>query len=177
MAILQHLRERHVDLELHCPIIDESEGIATFLLFNLSGQIVGFQQYRPSASKEVKNNPRDGRYFTFRKSPTVAVFGVESLHLTPEIVFVTEGIFDAVRLTKRRVSALAVLSNDPTSDVRNFLACLSRKTVAVCDNDTAGKKLASSCDEAIFTSNKDLGDSDEEFVDDLLRRYKLLASN
>ena len=171
MTLAEHLKARHLDLELHRPVLDEAEGVATFFLYNLSGQVVGYQQYRPSAGKEKKNHPREGRYFTFRKAPTVAVFGVESLHLTPNVVFVTEGVFDAARLTSRGVSALAVLSNDPTTDVKNFLQCLGRRVVAVCDNDAAGRRLAKLGDVAVFTEDKDLGDSDNEFVDELVRRF------
>lgn len=171
MSLVEHLRSRHLDLELHRPMLDEEEGVATFFLYNLSGQLVGFQQYRPSASKSKSNSPRNSRYFTFRKAPTVAVFGVESLDLTPGVVFVTEGVFDAARLTSLGVSAVAVLSNNPTSDVKNFLACLGRRVVAVCDNDAAGRRLAALGDVAVFTEGKDLGESSEEFVHGLVARF------
>lgn len=171
MNLKRHLISRHVDLNLHRPVLDEKNCVATFLIFNLSGQIVGFQQYRPLADKSWHNDPREGRYFTFRKSPTVAVFGVESLHLTPEVVFVTEGVFDAVRLTERGASAIAILSNDPSTDVRNFLSSLGRKVVAVCDNDIAGRKLAKLGDAVVFTDGKDLGESSDEFVDMLMSQF------
>lgn len=171
MNLEQHLRSRHLDLELHRPALDEAEGVATFFLWNLSGQLVGYQQYRPGADKQKKNHPREGRYFTFRKAPTVAVWGVESLDLTPGVVFVTEGVFDAARLTALGVSALAVLSNDPTTDVKNFLGCLGRRVVAVCDNDAAGRRLAKLGDVAVFTDGKDLGESSEEFVQNLVAQF------
>jgi len=101
----------------------------------------------------------------------VGVFGVESLHLTPHVVFVVEGVFDATRLTAKCYSALATLSNDPSKDVGNFLRCLGRKVVAVCDNDAAGKKLAKFGDLAVFTDSHDLGDSTNEFVEKLLSDY------
>jgi hypothetical protein len=171
MDLTQHLLARHVDLELHRPVLCEDEGAATFYLWNLSGQMVGFQQYRPYASKEKHNDPRTGRYFTLRKQPTVAVWGVESLHLTPSVLFVTEGVFDAARLTERGVSAVAVLSNDPNADVRNWLMMLNRKVVAVCDNDAAGRRLAKVAHTAVFTNEKDLGDSDDDFVTSLLHTH------
>lgn len=171
MNLKQHLSDRHLDVELHRPIIDQEACVATFLLFNLSGQIVGYQQYRPTASKSKKNDPREGRYFTRRSKHCVAVFGVESLRLTPDVVFVTEGIFDCTRLTFRGVSALAVLSNDPTSDVKNFIRSLGRKVVVICDNDPAGKRLARLGDAAVLTRDKDLGDSDESFVDYLINTF------
>lgn len=170
MNLVEHLKSRHLDLELHRPVLDEENCVATFYLYNLSGKLVGFQQYRPLADKKPFNNPRESKYFTFNKAG-VAVFGVESLHLTPHVVFVTEGVFDAARLTSRGVSAVAVLSNNPSQDVRNFLHSLGRLVVAVCDNDPAGRKLARVGNVAVFTEDKDLGDSSEEFVDSLVKRF------
>ncbi len=169
VTVRQHLANRHLDLDLHRPIIDEVDYTAVFLLWNLSGQIVGYQQYRPHASKERKNDPREGRYFTYRKQPTIAVWGVESLKLTSDIIFVAEGIFDAARLTRRGVAAIAVLSNDPTQDVRNWLYCLGKKIVVVYDNDKAGKRLQSCSKYQVTTGEKDLGDADEEEVDKILK--------
>ncbi len=172
-TVREHLLNRHCNLALHRPVIDEHERVATFYLYNLSGQIIGYQHYRQDASKERHNHPKDGRYFTFRKQPTVAVFGVESLHLTPNLLFVTEGVFDACRLTEKGMSAVAVLSNDPSRDVANWLSILPRTTVAVCDNDKAGKRLAKFCQYAEFTKEHDLGDSSDEFVNALISHYYL----
>lgn len=169
-TVREHLVDRHIDLELHRPIIDEEERVATFYLWNLSGKLCGYQQYRPGGEKN-SNNPKEGKYFTFRKQPTLAVWGVESLHLTPNVVFVTEGLFDAARLTERGASALAVLSNNPTADLNNWLTCLNRRVVVVCDNDTAGKQLATFGQDVVFTEEKDLGDSTDDFVTFLLESY------
>lgn len=173
MDLKTHLLERHLDLELHRPWLDTTEGVATFPLWNLSGQMVGYQQYRPGASKKYQNDPKSGRYFTFRKPPTVAVWGVESLHLTPNLVFLTEGVFDACRLTQRGFSAVAALSNDPTTDLRNWLSCLNRTVVAVVDNDRAGAKLAKFGDLVLKTGAKDLGDSTDEEVSLLLFNFQV----
>jgi len=168
----EHLKERHLDLNLHRPYVDDAEGVVTFFLWNLSGNIVGYQTYRPAGSKKVDNNPKLGKYFTRKTYPSIAVFGVESLHLTPNLVFLTEGIFDAARLTERGYSALAALSNDPKKELRNWLFCLNRKVVAVCDDDSAGKKLARFGDEAVFCeSGQDLGNSTDEFVSKLIYKY------
>lgn len=170
-SIVQHLKRRHLDIDLHRPIIDEEGRIATFYLWNLSGGLVGYQQYRPEGEKKPQNNPQQGKYFTHRKLPTIAVWGVETLHLTPHVVFITEGIFDAARITERGYSAIAVLSNNPTSDFRNWLICLNRRSVAVCDNDTAGRRLAKFGDVAVFTEDHDLGDSDDRYVTELLTDF------
>lgn len=171
MNLTEHLKSRHLDLQLHRPMLDEVEGLATFYLYNLSGQLVGYQQYRPTGEKKPNNNPKLGKYFTYKKQPTLAVWGVESLHLTPNVVFVTEGVFDAARLTELGVSALAVLSNNPSADLRNWLTCLNRLVVVVADNDAAGKRLAKFGDVAVYTEDKDLGDSSEEFVKNLVKTY------
>ena len=167
----QHLQSRHLDLDLHRPMLDDAEGVATFYLWNLSGQLVGYQQYRPLGDKKPNNNPKLGKYYTYRKQPTLAVWGVESLDLSPNVVFLTEGVFDAARLTSRGYSALAVLSNNPSPDLRNWLTCLNRRVVAVCDNDSAGRKLAKFGDLVLFTEDKDLGDSSDEFVTKVLKDF------
>ena len=167
----EHLKSRHLDLELHRPVLDEVEGVATFYLWNLSGQLVGYQQYRPAGEKKPQNNPKQGKYFTYRNQPTQTVWGVESLHLSPGVVFVCEGVFDAARLTERGFSALAVLSNNPNQDLGNWLTCLNRKVVTVCDNDDAGRKLAKFGNCCVFTTDKDLGDSDTEFVTSLVETH------
>lgn len=166
-----HLLSRHLDLDLHRPVLDEENQVATFYLWNLSGQLVGYQQYRPAGEKKPQNNPRQGKYFTYSKQPTLAVWGVETLHLTPNVLFLTEGVFDAARLTELGFSAVAALSNNPTADFRNWLQCLNRHVVAVCDNDKAGRALAKFGDVAVFTEEHDLGDSSDEFVTNLLRTY------
>ena len=167
----QHLQSRHLDLDLHRPMLDDAEGVATFYLWNLSGQLVGYQQYRPLGDKKPNNNPKLGKYYTYRKQPTLAVWGVESLDLSPNVVFLTEGVFDAARLTSRGYSALAVLTNNPSPDLRNWLTCLNRRVVAVCDNDSAGRKLAKFGDLVLFTEEKDLGDSSDEFVTKVLKDF------
>lgn len=171
MNLLEHLKSRHLDLNLHRPVLDHENNIATFFLYNLSGQLVGFQQYRPLADKKASNSPRESRYFTFRKQPTLALFGVESLHLTPHVVFLTEGVFDACRLTEKGYSALAVLSNDPSPQLHEFLRCLNRKVVVVADNDSAGRKLAKFGHAVVFCEEKDLGDSDDAFVQSLVEKF------
>ena len=68
-------------------------------------------------------------------------------------------------------SALAVLSNNPTPDLANWLACLNRRVVAVYDNDVAGRKLAKFGHQAVCMDSKDLGDSSDAEVTELLKRF------
>ena len=173
MDLLQHLKDRHVDLQLHRPIIDETESVCTFLIWNLSGQLTGFQQYRPGAPKTCRNDPRSGRYYTYHHKNRISIWGTESLHLTPGVLFVTEGIFDAAHLTKLDVSAVAVLSNNPSGDVYNLLHSLGRRIVAVCDNDPAGRKLAKFGHHAVFTKEKDLGESTDDAVQQIINQFMI----
>jgi hypothetical protein len=170
MNLKEHLKSRHLDLELHRPVLSDTEGVAVFYLWNLSGQLVGYQQYRPLGEKKPQNNPKEGKYFTYRKQPTLAVWGVESL-VNPGSVFVCEGIFDACRLTEKGCAAIAVLSNNTGWDLKNWLSMLNRRVVAVCDNDAAGKKLAKFGHESVVCYEHDLGDSSEDFVNSLILHY------
>jgi len=171
--LTQHLKDRHVNLDLHRFLLDEEAQVATALLYNLSGKICGYQQYRPSADKTRRNDPKEGRYYTHKTEGTLVVFGVETLHLTPGLVFVVEGMFDAARLSSRGFSALAVLSNNPTQDLKGFLKCLNRKVVVVYDNDVAGVKLAAFGHEAVCLNSKDVGDASEEELNQLLKKYEV----
>ena len=87
-TVTEHLKRRHIDLTLHRPNVDEVERVATFWLYTVTGKFVGYQQYRPDADKVRNNDPYMSRYFTKRKQPTHAVWGVESLHLTPHVVLI-----------------------------------------------------------------------------------------
>lgn len=171
-TVLEHLKDRHIDLDLHRPWIDEAEKVAVFYLYNQSGAIIGYQQYRPDADKTKNNHPKEARYFTYRKQPTLAVWGLESLHLTPHVVFLTEGIFDAARFTSKGCSALASLTNNPTKDLSNWLQMLNRRVVAICDSDPSGRKLVKfGTTHEVVQGAKDLGDATDEYVEYLINKY------
>ena len=158
-------------MALHQPHLDGD--VATFYLYNLSGQIVGYQQYNYKKGKKCDNHPRDSRYFTWRKDKVVGVWGLESWNLS-NTLFITEGIFDAARLTHFGVSAIATLANDVNNSTARLLWILrrSRKTVAVCDNDSAGRRLAKlAAVSHVMTEGKDMGEASDEYVTEFLRRY------
>jgi hypothetical protein len=128
MKVEDHLKERHFRGRAW---IDEEEGVAIFPLFNLSGMLMGYQQYRPSADKRRKNNPRDSRYFTYI-SKGVGVWGLESLSTKSRRLFVTEGIFDACRLQNEGEAAIAILANS-LKPFYNWLYSLPQKIIVVGD--------------------------------------------
>jgi hypothetical protein len=170
--IKQHLKERHLNLELHRPILDLELNIATFLFYNLSEQLVGYQQYNPNGNKKIFNSKLDGYYYTYRKQPTIAIWGLESYYISDGPIFITEGIFDAARLTINNQTAFGVCSNNPPKDYKNWFGCLSRPAIAICDNDSAGRELAKFGDYyEIVPDEKDLGESSESYVRYLIDKY------
>lgn len=174
MNIETHLRERHINLELHRPILDYQLNIATFYCWNLSGKPVGYQQYNPLGDKYIFNSKLEGKYYTYRdkNNPTITVWGVESLYQSNGVIFLAEGIFDAARLTEQNQSALATMCNNPPLDYKNWFSILSRPIVAICDNDAAGLELAKFGDYVeIVPESKDLGESSIEYVNFLIEKY------
>ena len=169
--LLNHLLSRHLDVNLHKVWIDEKRMKVTFPLYNLCGQMIGYQQYYPLGSKDFNNDPREGKYFT--RSPSgAALWGMESWSLSYPL-FLTEGLFDAARMTSRGCSALACFTNNP-KHIQNWLWTISqfRPIIALCDRDDSGIKLAKYGTESyIIQSAKDLGDADESEVDHIVEKY------
>lgn len=173
MTVATNLKSRYLDTKLHRVWVDETEGVATFPLYNLSNKMVGFQQYRPSADKRKANHPRDSRYFTYRKNSVVGVWGLESWKLS-NTLFITEGVFDAARLTYFGCSAIATLSNDVDDSLARWLWLVgkSRPVIAVCDNDAAGRRLARSASfRHVVGQYKDLGEASQEYVQQLIKNF------
>jgi len=149
-----------------------TDEVAVFYLWNLSGQMVGYQQYRPLGDKEQCNDPEVGKYYTYAKD-SIAVFGLETYFYRNDILFLTEGVFDAVKLHALGLPAFAVLSNNPKK-IQSWLYALPRYIVAVCDNDAAGKKLAK-CGNMSITCDggKDLGSLSLEEAKSLILRANI----
>lgn len=181
--MLEHLRDRHVDTNLHTVWANEGERVAIFPLWTLTGKLAGYQAYRPDANK-MRKNDEYGRYYTYRgdklvtkHNQTVAVWGMESWHLTTTL-FVTEGIFDAARLTEMGVSAVAVVSNDPDTSTRNWFKIVRqmRPVVAVCDPGPAGFKLRTvghtyHVMDVPGQPESDLSDAPQSYVEQLVKSY------
>jgi hypothetical protein len=173
MNTLSHLHSRYLDTSLHRVWVDEDNSLATFPLWNLSGQLLGYQQYRPNADKKIKNDPREGRYFTRLKEGKIRVWGLESFYCS-NTLFVTEGIFDAARLSYFGYAAVATLSYTVGPSTAQWLKILrsSRHTVAICDSDPSGRLLSKYCSEHFIVEGyKDLGECPQDYVVELLKRY------
>jgi hypothetical protein len=169
--IKAHLKDRGIDAEKTAVIVDRESNIATFLLYNLSGQLVGYQEYNPNEEK-VRGNA--GRYFNYvsreDKYPKLAVWGVDTIGNTQEL-FIVEGIFDAAKLHNAGKSAVAVLTNNPVH-LKSWFAALPYKIIAITDNDSAGTQLKKYAD-AVYTvpdPYKDLGEMPQEEVNMFVER-------
>lgn len=160
---------RHVDLSLYSIALDDVEGVATFMLYDLSGAVTGYQQYRPDAGKERKNHPREGRYYTYKSAGRTAVFGLETWSWS-RALFITEGIFDCVRLHNEGLAAIATLSNDP-KHLRTWLWAIQRPIFAVCDSGSAGIKMAKFADRHYVCEDGDLGSMTGEQVADVVAHF------
>lgn len=151
----QNLRDRGADINRYSGVLVDPRGDAvTFLLWNLSGQCVGYQTYRPTGSKERNNIKDESKYYLMPgiEDPNgvkdarkrICVWGLET-YRPGETLYVTEGIFDAVVLHNLGLAAIAVLANDPKK-LRSWFRLLPVRKVAVIDGDLAGRKLAKLCD-------------------------------
>lgn len=171
MNIRQHLIDRGIDFSKIKPFL--SEHLATFLLWNLSGQIIGYQCYNPLGTKAFNQKKADRdvmRYFTYVSgsqktfNKQIAIWGLESFCLSKKRIFITEGLFDAAPFHHFDECALAVLSNDPCKSVIEWLKVLPQEKIVIRDNDKAGIKLQKVGDRVVKISSsfKDCGEAWEE---------------
>ena len=169
--MLEHLQSRHVQFARY-KTISYDQMSASFICYNFNGQCVGYQQYRPDAPKTKTNDEKYGRYFTYVSKGHNAAWGLETFYYREDVLFITEGIFDVVRLHNLGLPAIAVLSCNP-KHLRSFFRVLNRRIVAVCDNDQAGQLLANSCDSSMICpiEGSDLGDMTDEQVADFMKAY------
>jgi hypothetical protein len=149
--------------------------VASFLVWNLSGMYIGYQNYRPDMPKTRQNDEKYGRYHTYIadqfKVKHHAVWGLESYRYRDDVLCFTEGVFDACRLHNHGIPAVAVFSNNP-KPLKPWLRILPkpRRLIGVRDNDDAGKHFKSIFDECYMMEAKDLGDSTEDEVADMVRK-------
>lgn len=168
MNLQEHLKQRHLDVDRYNGIMFMGD-VIIFPLWNLSGQFVGYQQYRPGASKERRNDPRDGRYYTSlhgdKNEKPLAVWGLESLTYDRRYVVIVEGIFDACQLHNMDVPCVALLTSSH-KHCRNWLTSLSRKVYKV--EDDHGSKLGPYEQLKIPEGRNDLGDCLEDEIGEML---------
>jgi DNA primase len=157
--ILKHLQERNLILENYKGIfIDKEKVVVSFLIYNLSGEIVGYQQYDPSKNKIKRNT---GKYFTYFQKGKISLWGLDTINYKKKEVYITEGIFKSVRLHNLGLNSLATLTNNPKR-LKNQIWILSRifKVIVICDGDKAGKVLGKYSKNVIYLN-------DGEYLDEM----------
>jgi hypothetical protein len=172
--IQRHLQSRGVDFSQTKVIVDKKSGTATFLLYNLSGQLIGQQRYNPRGIRK-SNDPVLARYYTQGK--TFAVWGLETVYDYHSYIFIVEGIFDAIKLHNAGQPAIAVLTNDP-QNLKSWFFVMDKRVISILDNDKASQKLKGVSDHFFVVPDpySDLGDMPQNevdvFVKDILRKVK-----
>lgn len=168
MNLLSHLVERHLDVNLYNGVYI-CDDVVIFTLWNLSGQMVGYQQYRPGASKQKKNSPREGRYYTSlhgnKNEKPLGVWGLESYHYRSDVLFITEGIFDSCRLHNLGLPSVALLSSSYKS-YRNWLTSTGRAIIKVEDDRATNFGPYKSL--ILPTDRSDLGDCTDKELNEVL---------
>lgn len=183
LDIEQHLSDRGIDPKKTRVVRDGDD--TYFFLYNLSGQMIGYQKYNPLYPKTGQgklSDPRMAKYFTWvsgdEKNKAIACWGLESVDvMNDEFIFITEGIFDCVRIHQAGLPGIAVLCNDPNESLKNWLWTLPQKKIVIYDNDAPGRKLIKVADYAFsVTGGKDLGDLTKEeakvFLEDCITKIK-----
>ena len=131
--IKNHLISRGCPLDCPTLIISEEFGLAYFMLYNLSGQLIGYQKYNPDGTKSG-NDILKNKYFTITKKCNNA----SKVHSAGE-------------------ACIALLGNAASRDIKQWLSLLPVKKIAILDSD--GKSLLrSSSSEFYYTPSpyKDL---------------------
>lgn len=179
-SILDNLKMRGVDLSKTRVVTDVENNNATFFIYNLSGQLIGYQYYNPNGSKKVNQSKFDKsvmKYYTYvtgkNEEKQIAVWGLESYELKHPYLFITEGLFDAIKIQNSGYPAIALLSNNPRKDTKSWLGSLPQTIIAILDNDDnkSGNKLAKFGDHSFITPHpyKDLGDMEQEDVNKFIK--------
>jgi DNA primase len=146
--------------------LDEENSILTVYLNNLSGQFVGYQQYRPLETAKRLNDPRESRYFTYSPKDTTAVWGLETLDRSKDKLYIVEGIFKASTLHMLGHNAIAVLTSHPKA-MKSWLHTLPFELIGIGDNDKAGKGIISVAGKG-FQLERDVDEYDLEELQEIL---------
>ena len=175
ISLRDHLISRGYNPEPLGSILSEEEGIVYFLLWNLSGQLVGFQQYRPNAPK-TGNHPKDCRYYTYTTKignhSVPAIWGLHNYSLETKRIFIVEGIFDAVKLISAGECCFALLGNAGSKSIQQWLSLLRVEKISILDADESSNGLKKLSDRWFVTPApyKDLGEMPIEEVNNFLRK-------
>lgn len=170
MNIQENLISRNFNPMLYSGVVVDAENdIMTVMMYTLTGANIGYQQYRPNASKTKKNNPREGRYFTYINSSYIPIWGVETLSMAEGVVVVVEGIFDACQFHNFGIPAIATFGSY-SNQLRNWLYCLGRKVYTVNDSKGVNNKLNCFENISLPEGRDDVGECSETEVYEMVKQ-------
>lgn len=122
--------------------VNFSTEVVTFPLWNLSGELLGYQEYKWNKPKTRGNHPKDQKYFTYLPKETIGLYG---LQLLPEgykgTIYLVEGIWEVIMGWAYNIPCIAMLGSD-NKQAMNWVKSLPNKVRPLCQPDKAGKKLA-----------------------------------
>jgi hypothetical protein len=165
----QHLQHRCKAPAEQLGVVDTDNQLFTRFIYNLSGQVVGYQAYNWRADKKPKNDVT-GRYWTWltktdTKTTMMGIMGLEHARWG-ETLYLVEGQFEQATAVAYGLNCVAVLTNNPRH-LKNWFSCYPGPVVALCQDDAAGRKLANLADRAVMLP-ADLDELDQEQVRCLL---------
>jgi hypothetical protein len=133
----QHLRERGLNEHIAAWVSQEEE-IVRFPVWTIDGKLIGYQRYNWAAGK-LRSNAIHGRYIT-KVNPAykeVAFWGAEFKDLSPDIIFYTEGVWDAIRIINCGYTCYAIFTCSPSRQLKEHMSLLNRnrRQIMVGDND------------------------------------------
>ena len=171
MTFLKHIQTRSFgilgfDQDEGVAWVDYEGEVVTFPLWNLSGQLVGYQKYSWDKPKSNKVNPIDQKYFTRLPKGTLGFYGLDLLplgYLGP--IYLVEGIWEALVgwfFGIPCIAILGVVKKGVDSSKLTWLNTLPNEIIPLCQNDDAGRCLAKvNPKKAIFLE----GDLDDLLLD------------
>lgn len=151
----QHLKARGLKPWHKCWTTDDQpdnpmEEYVVFPLVAPGGRFVGHQRYFWQRPK-LRSNDEQGRYITtyLAESKLTGFYGWDNCFGHGPL-FVTEGIWDSLRVNNCWVDCVALLCNSPSKQLRQYIRMLAngRLVIALIDRDEnkAGEKLGRAFD-------------------------------
>jgi hypothetical protein len=151
----RHLRQRGLRpqyqyYKTECLPNNHIEEHVVFPFVMPGGRYVGHQRYFWRKPK-LRNNDEQGRYV----STFLPEYNLTAFYGWPQCrgvgpLFVTEGIWDSIRVSNCGFDCIALLCNSPNIQLRKYIRLLANGAVIVAlidkDENKAGEQLASSFD-------------------------------
>ena len=155
----KHLSERGLKKWHHCWCSGElpespMEEHVVFPLFAAGGRFIGHQRYFWRRPKLGSNSEQGRSITTFLPEYKLSgLYGLDNCYGYGPL-FVTEGIWDSIRVVNCYVDCLAILSNCPNKQLKGYLRMQSRlrPVVSLMDRDEnmAGERLSHAFDYSFF---------------------------